>query len=84
VIGLGVTDLGWPRPQAGSDRLAGLPFAPGDGRSPLPENGANGTGGQLTAQAVPLSVKAAGFPVLPVWVAWKPNPAEAPGAMAAL
>ncbi len=39
---------------------------------------------QATEQAVPLRVNEAGLPVLPVWVAWKPMPTDAFGAMAAL
>jgi hypothetical protein len=35
-------------------------------------------------QVAPLRVKAAGRPVLPVWVAWKPMPTEVFGAMVAL
>ena len=35
-------------------------------------------------QVVPLRVKDAGVPVLPVWVAWKPIVIDAFGAIAAL
>jgi len=36
---------------------------------------------QLTEQLAPLSAKAVGAAVLPVWVAWKPIPTDALGAM---
>ncbi|SNS19657.1 hypothetical protein SAMN05216276_1005216 [Streptosporangium subroseum] len=39
---------------------------------------------QPVVQVAELRVKEAGLPVLPVWVAWKPKPAEAPAAMVAL
>src|SRR5690606_16380267 len=40
--------------------------------------------GQATVQGTPLSVKAVGLAVLPVWVAWKPMFTVAPGAIVAL
>ena len=32
-------------------------------------------------QAFPFRLKAAGLPLLPVWVAWNPIPTDAPGAI---
>ena len=39
---------------------------------------------QPVVQTAELRAKEAGLPVLPVWVAWKPKPVEAPAAMVAL
>jgi AcrR family transcriptional regulator len=40
--------------------------------------------GHAVEQAAPLRANDEGFAVSPVWVAWKPMPIEAPGAMVAL